>query len=253
MAEHKAPQGTDRLRQELEKYIEARIQSALAGMGQRLGSSARRLSEKPLGPRALAGDVAQRGRALRGRLPSGATVTSRAAAQAKDTAAHAKETVLQRAKGLIIIEDIDVGVPVPDAYDGWRRFQESGQSATGIQRGEGAVTEEVPRERIAWTSEVDHAVAKGVVTFHPLGESLTKVLLVLRYIPKGPVERAETLLRVQSRRARRDLKRYRTFVMMRDDEDREEHEDQDEREDHQGQEGHEDGTNQERDDPHDDS
>ncbi|MGC0334182.1 putative membrane protein [Streptomyces sp. SAI-170] len=240
MAERKVPQAaTDRLREELERYVEARIQMALEGVGHRLGSGARRLSETRLGPRALADNVAERGRALRGHLPSGGAVTSKAA-QAKDTAAHAKDAVLDRAKGvtarrpapgedmgkgMTVIEDIDVGVPVPDAYDEWRQFQESDQFAKGIQRGEGSITEEVRDERIAWTSEMDHATAKGVVTFHPLGENLTKVLLVLRYFPKGPVERAESLLRVQGRRARRDLKRYRTFVMMQG---HEEHEQQDE-------------------------
>ncbi|MFJ8085820.1 cyclase [Streptomyces sp. NPDC096205] len=239
MAERKVPQAADRLREELERYVEARIQMALEGVGHRLGSGARRLSETRLGPRALADNVAERGRALRGHLPAGAAVTSKAA-QAKDTAAHARDAVLDRAKGvtarrpapredmgkgMTVIEDIDVGVPVPDAYDEWRRFQESDEFAKGIQRGEGSITEEVRDERIAWTSEMDHATAKGVVTFHPLGENLTKVLLVLRYFPKGPVERAESLLRVQSRRARRDLKRYRTFVMMQG---HEEHEQQDE-------------------------
>ncbi|CAL9343320.1 SRPBCC family protein [Streptomyces sp. enrichment culture] len=239
--------GTDRLKKELERYIEARIQLALEGLGHRMGDTARRVGQTHLGPRRLVGGVARRGKALRERLPTGAAVTS-TAAHAKDTAAHARDTVVDKAKGvtgvtgrrhdksdagpgkgLTIIEDIDVGAPVPDAYDEWMIFQESDRLAKTIKRPEDSITEEIADERIAWTTEMDHATARGVVTFHPLGENLTKVLLVLRYFPKGPVERAESLLRVQTRRARRDLKRYRTFVMMREpEEEREDDEAEDE-------------------------
>ncbi|HSY00030.1 MAG TPA: cyclase, partial [Streptomyces sp.] len=68
---------------------------------------------------------------------------------------------------------------------------------------------------IAWTSEGDKATTRGVVTFHPLGDNLTKVLLVLEYFPKGLFEKVGGLFRAQGRRARLDLKLYRTFVMMR--------------------------------------
>jgi hypothetical protein len=54
------------------------------------------------------------------------------------------------------------------------------------------------------------------------------VLLVLRYVPEGPVERAESLLRIQGRRARRDLRRYRTYVMLRESEEERDEEERDE-------------------------
>jgi uncharacterized membrane protein len=200
-------QGADRLKQELERYIEARVQAALEGLGHRMGAGARRLAQTHLGP--------------------GGAVTAKAA--------HAKDAVVDRAKGvtgrrhekraaatgqgLSIIEDIDVGAPVPEAYDAWRNFQQSDRLARTIKRPQDSITEEVPDERIAWTTELDHATVRGVVTFHRLGENLTKVLLVLRYVPEGPVERAESLLRIQGRRARRDLRRYRTYVMLRESEE----------------------------------
>ncbi|MFI2431776.1 SRPBCC family protein [Streptomyces sp. NPDC018693] len=269
MAERKATApagaGTDRLREELEHYIEARLQLMLDGVGRRMGDSARRLGEAHVpGPQGMATAVAERGRRLREHLPSGAdALTSTAtrakdtAAHAKDTAFHAKDTVLHKAKdvtgkrrekggtdkapdaagkGLTIIEDIDVGVPVREAYDQWTQFQDFARFSKGVvgveqeddtttkwhvkigkasRHWQGVITEQVPDERIAWTSEGDHATTKGVVTFHPLGENLTKVLLVLRYYPKGVVERTGSLVRAQGRRARLDLKLYRTFVMMR--------------------------------------
>ena len=57
--------------------------------------------------------------------------------------------------------------------------------------------------------------ARGVVTFHPLGDNLTRVLLVLEYFPKGLFEKTGNIWRAQGRRARLDLKLFRTFVMMR--------------------------------------
>lgn len=259
--------GADRLKEELERYIEARVQLMLEGVGHRMGEGARRLAETHIGPRGLATAAARGGRKLGGHLPGAGAVAS-TASHAKETASHAKDTVLDKAKdvaahrpgkshdeggdeshaksfdmspdslgkGLTIIEDIDVGVPVREAYDQWTQFQDFDRFAKGVvgveqeddtttkwhvkiakshRRWRGIITEQVPDERIAWTSEGDKATTRGVVTFHPLAENLTKVLLVLRYYPKGPVERIGKLVRVQGRRARLDLKNFRTFVMMR--------------------------------------
>lgn len=252
--------GTDRLKNELENYVQARLQVALEGMGHRLGEGARRLSETHVGPRGLMGAVAKGGKKLGEHLPSGVGALTSTASHAKDTAAHAKDAVVDKAKdaagqlpgqshdkdpgddpdsmgkGITIIEDIDVGVPVREAYDQWTQFQEFDRFAKGVvgieqqdrttaswhvkvaksnRRFRSTITEQVPDERIAWTSSGDKGTTQGVVTFHPLTDNLTKVLLVLRYFPKGPVERVGSWMRAQGRRARLDLKLFRTFVMMR--------------------------------------
>ncbi|MGW6734802.1 SRPBCC family protein [Streptomyces sp. NPDC055013] len=265
--------GTNRLKDELEHYIEARLQMLLEGMGDRLGAGARRLGEANVSPRGLTHAVARGGKKLGEHLPSGVgALTSTAshaketASHAKETASHAKDTVVGKAKeatghgssdeadtdsgqgkgpgsdpqslgkGLTIIEDIDVGVPVREAYDQWTQFQEFDRFAKGVvsveQQDEtttrwhvkvgkskrqlrGMITEQVPDERIAWTSSGERGTTQGVVTFHPITENLTKVLLVLRYFPQGPVEKVGSWVRSQGRRARLDLKLYRTFVMMR--------------------------------------
>ncbi|MGF0176335.1 SRPBCC family protein [Streptomyces sp. Marseille-Q5077] len=139
-------------------------------------------------------------------------------------------------QGITIIEDIDVGVPVREAYGQWTQFQEFDRFAKGVvgveqeddittrwhvkvgksdRRFRGMITEQVPDERIAWTSTGNRGTTQGVVTFHPITENLTKVLLVLRYFPQGPVEEVGSWVRSQGPRARLDLKLYRTFVMMR--------------------------------------
>jgi uncharacterized membrane protein len=139
-------------------------------------------------------------------------------------------------KSMTVVEDIDVGLPVREVYDQWTQFQEFGRFAKGVvsveRRDEttsdwqvkvaksnrawkGTVTEQIPDERIAWTSEGAKGTTRGVVTFHPLGENLTKVLLVLEYFPKGVMEKTGNLWRAQGRRVRLDLKAFRKFVTMR--------------------------------------
>ncbi|MGW0765313.1 SRPBCC family protein [Streptomyces sp. NPDC002676] len=236
--------GANRLKEELESYVEARLQLMLEGVGHRLGEGARKLGEAHLGPGLLTSAVAKGGKKLLAGSPLGEALTA--------TASHTKDTLLDKAKdvtgkrhekhpdgigkGLCIIEDIDVGVPVREAYNQWTQFTEFERFAKGVKhveqedditthwevriasasrRWRGIITEQVPDERIAWTTEGDKATTKGVVTFHPLTNNLTKVLLVLEYFPKGVVERVGGLMRAQGRRTRLDLKLYRTFVMMR--------------------------------------
>jgi hypothetical protein len=239
--------GADRLKEELENYIQARVELMLEGVGHRLGAGARRLGEAHMSPGGLAKTVGKGAKKLGAQLPSGKEVLASTATHAKDALVDKAKDVLPGKKhgkgpaggtgrGLTIIEDIDVGVPVREAYNQWTQFQEFERFAKGVvdvdqrddtttqwevkvakasRRWRGNITEQVPDERIAWTSEGDKATTKGVVTFHPLGENLTKVLLVLEYFPKGVVEKTGSLWRAQGRRARLDLKLYRTFVMMR--------------------------------------
>ncbi|MBI0383609.1 SRPBCC family protein, partial [Streptomyces albiflaviniger] len=141
-----------------------------------------------------------------------------------------------KSKSVTVVEDIDVGVPVREAYDQWTQFQEFSTFAKGVVSVEKAddtssnwkvkvakstrswkanVTEQVADERISWTTEGAKGTVKGVVTFHPLGDNLTRVLLVLEYFPKGLFEKTGNIWRAQGRRARLDLKLYRKFIMMR--------------------------------------
>ncbi|WP_149825998.1 SRPBCC family protein [Streptomyces tailanensis] len=230
MAEGKtANPATVRLREELEEYIEARVALMLQGVGHGLGEGARKLSEAR-----AAGLTSTASHAKDALVDKAKGVTGKAMDVAGKR--HGKEPEGGTGREHTIIEDIDVGVPVRVAYDQWTQFQDFERFAKGVESVEqeddtttqwhvkigkasrhwrGNITEQVPDERIAWTSEGDKATTKGVVTFHPLGENLTKVLLVLEYFPKGVVEKAGSLVRAQGRRARLDLKLYRTFVMMR--------------------------------------
>lgn len=234
---------TDRLKEELQNYLRARAEHAVTQLGHRLGDSVSKLAEPGSGSGALKG-LAKGGQALsEGKSPGQAALSA--------GASHLKDKVKDKVKGLFgkgrksgggksksvtIVEDIDVGVPVREAYDQWTQFQEFSSFAKGVVSVEKAddttsnwkvkvakstrswkanVTEQVPDERITWTTEGAKGTVKGVVTFHALTDDLTRVLLVLEYFPKGLFEKTGNIWRAQGRRARLDLKLYRKFIMMR--------------------------------------
>ncbi|MFF5361624.1 SRPBCC family protein [Streptomyces scabiei] len=244
--------GTSRLKEELEDYIQARLSVMLQGVGHGLGTGARKLGDMSAGAvRSTASHakdaLVDRAKGVTdkakdtvgekaGEVTEKAGGVAEKAKEALSKGGHGKDPSGGSGKGHTIIEDIDVGVPVREAYDQWTQFEEFQRFAKGVvgveQKDEVAtqwhakvaksnrhwhatITEQIPDERIAWTSEGDKATTRGVVTFHPLGDNLTKVLLVLEYFPKGLFEKTGGLFRAQGRRARLDLKLYRTFVMMR--------------------------------------
>ncbi|MEV5240027.1 SRPBCC family protein [Streptomyces cinnamoneus] len=240
--------GANRLVEEAEAYVEARLERVLQEMVHRVEESATRLGEAHLGPHELASAVAKGGERLKAGASPSAAVLSAAASHAKSALwAKVKEATGKRrdekrsggpagGKSLTVIEDVEVGVPVREAYDQWTQFQDFGRFAKGVvnveqedettsqwhvkiakasRHWQGTVTEMVPDERIAWTSEGAKGTTKGVVTFHALDKNLTKVLLVMQYFPQGLVEKTGALLRAQGRRARLDLKLYRAFLTVR--------------------------------------
>lgn len=216
----------DRLKDELQSYVQARATHAISGLGSGLAKGTQALAE--------------------GKSP-GQAVFKAGASQLKDSLKEKIKGAFGKGKGggksgggksksVTVVEDIDVGVPVREAYDQWTQFQEFSTFAKGVVSVEKAddtssnwkvkvakstrswkanVTEQVPDERISWTTEGAKGTVKGVVTFHPLGDSLTRVLLVLEYFPKGLFEKTGNIWRAQGRRARLDLKLYRKFIMMR--------------------------------------
>ncbi|MFJ6604724.1 SRPBCC family protein [Streptomyces lydicus] len=239
----KSPAAED-LKEEFQRYLQARAQHAVTNLGHKLGQSVTKLGQPGQGGSGLAGSLAKGGKALaEGSSPAQAALTA--------GTSHVKDAVKDKVKSLFgkgrksgggksksvtIVEDIDVGVPVREAYDQWTQFQEFSTFAKGVVSVEKAddttsnwkvkvakstrswranVTEQVPDERITWTTEGAKGTVKGVVTFHRLTGNLTRVLLVLEYFPKGLFEKTGNIWRAQGRRARLDLKQYRKFIMMR--------------------------------------
>jgi uncharacterized membrane protein len=132
-----------------------------------------------------------------------------------------------------VIETIDVNVPVSTAYNQWTQFEsfpkflsyvESITQVTdtltawkvkvgGIEREfEAEITEQHPDERVAWNStggEEDHA---GVVTFHKLSDTETRVTVQLDWKASGLVEKAGAVLGVDNHIIKGDLKKFKEFI-----------------------------------------
>jgi uncharacterized membrane protein len=66
---------------------------------------------------------------------------------------------------------------------------------------------------IRWNSEGPKGIVEGIVTFTPMGENLTLVLVVIEYRGKGLMEWLGNRWRVVGRRVRLDLKHFRRFAM----------------------------------------
>jgi uncharacterized membrane protein len=133
-----------------------------------------------------------------------------------------------------IVEQIDVGVPVRDAYNVWTQFTDfpsymkkvesvehesdeklnwKAQVLWSHRTWEATIAEQIPDKRIVWRSKGPKGHVDGAVSFHELAPELTRVLLVLEYYPQGFMEYTGNLWRAQGRRARLELKHYRRHVM----------------------------------------
>ena len=133
-----------------------------------------------------------------------------------------------------IVETADVGVPIDVAYNQWTQFsdfpsfmkkvehveQESEEKATwkaqifwSHRSWESEIVEQVPDERIVWTSKGQKGHVDGAVTFHELAPSLTRIVIVLVYHPQGLFEHVGNMWRAQGRRARLELKHFQRHVM----------------------------------------
>lgn len=232
----------DKLLHSAEGFLGAQSQKVLGSIGDKIGDTSKRLAD-------VASGDAEPGSLLGKTAKNVAEGDSPAKAGAKGVLGGVKDKVkgaFSRSgkgpgggKSMNIVEDVDVGVPVRDAYNRWTQFAEFSKWAKGVQsvsqdeptksswnakiflskrNWNSTITEQIPDQRIAWTSEGPKGSVDGVVTFHPLGENLTKVLLVLQYYPGGLFEKTGNVWRAQGRRARLDLKLYRRFVMMTDEE-----------------------------------
>ncbi|BBC34008.1 hypothetical protein SGFS_053020 [Streptomyces graminofaciens] len=140
----------------------------------------------------------------------------------------------KKLKVVNIVEQIDVGLPVSDAYNQWTQFEDfpnfmkkvedveqesetvtnwKAQIFLSHRKWKATVIEQVPDEMIVWESKGDKGHVDGAVTFHEAGPHLTRILLVLQYHPQGMFEHTGNLWRAQGRRARLELKHFRRHAM----------------------------------------
>ncbi|MFI0900254.1 SRPBCC family protein [Streptomyces sp. NPDC020983] len=133
-------------------------------------------------------------------------------------------------------ESVEVHVPVRTAYNQWTQFEEFPQFMDGVKRIEqrtptlthwvtevsGAkrefdaeITEQIPDERVAWTTVAGEARQAGVVTFHRLDDTHTKVMLQLEHDPHGITDKVGDKLGFVRRQAKGDLERFKKYIESR--------------------------------------
>ncbi|MEV4557943.1 SRPBCC family protein [Kitasatospora sp. NPDC049285] len=236
--------GVDRLREEAVNYLGAQLEHLVEKAGDKVSDLTGTL-----------GDVIENGgvlpktgaRVLQGDSPVKAFIGEKAKS--------VKDNVVDKVKGAFggggkpgrkagkktmnIIETADVGVPVRTAYDHWTQYEDFSGFAKGVQsvsQGDEVTTdwkvkvgpskrsykatvqEQVPDERIVWTSEGAKGSTRGAVSFHELTPTLTRIVLVVEYYPSGFFEKTGNIWRAQGRRLRLDFKNFQRHVSLTNDE-----------------------------------
>ena len=129
-------------------------------------------------------------------------------------------------------KSIQINVPASLAYNRWTQFaalplfmegvnKVVERDAKGLYSGtdistqeedfEVLITEQIPNYRIAWRNAAG-ASNTGIVTFHPIDDSTTQIILELSYEPDGVLEKAGAMLGFVSRRVEGDLQHFKDFI-----------------------------------------
>ncbi|MEU0575767.1 SRPBCC family protein [Streptomyces griseoincarnatus] len=239
-------EAADRLKAELQDYLAAQATRLLTGVGQKLGETTGKLNDiaegNSPGFAKLAADGGKKLAEGKGPLRSAVEL---GATRAKDNVKGAlknlgggggKRKKSSGNKPTVIMEYIDVGVPLRTAYDQWTQYQDFSTFAKGVKSAnksddttsdwqakiwwssrswKATTNEQAPDDRIAWSTEGAKGTMKGVVSFHKIADNLTRVLMVIEYYPSGFFEKTGNIWRAQGRRARLDLKNFARFITIK--------------------------------------
>jgi uncharacterized membrane protein len=128
-------------------------------------------------------------------------------------------------------QSVDVNVPVSAAYNQWTQFEDFPRFMEGVdevrqlddtllhwaatvsgrrREWDAKITEQSPDRRIAWKS-VSGAETSGAVTFEPAGADRTRVNVSMSYRP-ATVDRLGSLIGLDNRRVRGDLRRFKELI-----------------------------------------
>ncbi|MFC9690898.1 SRPBCC family protein [Kribbella sp. NPDC056951] len=131
-----------------------------------------------------------------------------------------------------ITQSIDVEVPVTTAYNQWTQFESFPQFMEGVEEirqldathnhwvvkvggatreFDATVTEQHADERVAWRSDSGPQHA-GVVTFHKLSDTTSRVTAQMDIDPEGFLEKVGDKLGVVEGRVKGDLQRFKEFI-----------------------------------------
>lgn len=135
----------------------------------------------------------------------------------------------------VIEKSIELNVPVKTAYNQWTQFEEFPKFMEGVEQvkqiddkrlhwkatiagkeeeWDAEITEQIPDQRIAWTSK-GGAMNAGLVMFYPLSDNKSKLALQMGYVPNGAVEKAGDAMGFVTRRVEGNLMRFKDFIESR--------------------------------------
>ncbi|MFF8412921.1 SRPBCC family protein [Streptomyces omiyaensis] len=235
--------GLDKLMGEFSRYAAAQADQLARKAGDKLDG----LTDQLYDVVDNGGDLAGLGsRVLGGDSPLKA-VAGQALGKVKDKVTDVASQALGKGKGrksgggkvVNIVEWLDVGLPLRTTYDHWTQYEEFSGFAKGVRdvsraddtttdwklkvgpssrSWKATVQEQVPDERIVWSSEGAKGTTRGCVSFHELAPSLTRIVVVVEYHPAGLFEKTGNIWRAQGRRLRLDLKHFLRHVALSTDE-----------------------------------
>jgi uncharacterized membrane protein len=132
-------------------------------------------------------------------------------------------------------QSIELDVPVHTAYNQWTQFEEFPKFMEGVEEirqlddthlhwvaefggnrheWDAEITEQLPDERVAWRN-TDGKENAGVVTFHKLDDSHSKVMVQMDFVPEGIKEKIGDVIGAPDRRVKGDLKRFKEMIESR--------------------------------------
>ena len=134
-----------------------------------------------------------------------------------------------------IEKEVEVEAPLRAVYTQWTQFEEFPRFMEGIKsvrqlddthlrwqadiggkdvEWEAEIIDQTPDRRIVWRS-TSGARNGGKIEFEAIGDTRTRVVVVMEYDPEGPVEHLGGALGVPARRVEGDLERFKKFIESR--------------------------------------
>ena len=129
-------------------------------------------------------------------------------------------------------ESVDVDVPIKVAYDQWTQFESFPSFMDGVEevrqiddthlhwrakvaghevQWDAVITEQIPDERVAWKA-TDGKANAGVVTFHRLSDSSSRVMVQIEHEAEGIMEKVGSALGADTREVKNSLERFKDLV-----------------------------------------
>lgn len=135
-----------------------------------------------------------------------------------------------------IQQSVDVNVPVRVAYDQWTQFESFPHFMSGVEsitqiddthshwvtniagvtrEFDTEISEQHPDERVAWHSTGGESKHAGVVTFHRLDDSTTRVMIQIDWEPSDLVEKVGSAINIDDHQVKKDAERFKEFIESR--------------------------------------